>query len=154
MIPVLLLSAALGAAAPDWSALADLHGASVPPPAAPSVVVVVTARGARDLRAWEERLRRLQPSPPVLRVVDVPPGGQPLEVARRLARRVPAGVSIALDARRTVAGSLGLDTGRPNVLVIGRQGRVVARVRGKADDRRGASVAAAWRAATREDGPR
>jgi hypothetical protein len=146
MTSLLAVALAGSAAVPDWSALSDQRGQPMAAPVAPFVVVVVAPRRARELRAWEERLRALEPRPDVLRVVDVPEGGRADEVARTLRKRAPAGVAIAVDAGRTVARALGLTTGDTQVLVLDAEGHVVHRVAGRANERTAAAVGAAWAA--------
>jgi hypothetical protein len=147
LVAALAASVAGPAAPPEWASLSDQHGRAMTAPAGPSIVVVVAARRARELRGWEERLRRLQPRPEVLRVVDVPEGGRVEEVARTLRKRAPAGVSIGVDAKRVVARALDLDLREPHVLVLDARGQVAGRVRGRADDRTAAAVGAVWDAA-------
>jgi hypothetical protein len=142
----LVATLALSSAAPPWSSLSDQEGRLVQVPAPPFVVVVVGARRARDLRAWEERLRALSPRPEILRVVDVPEGGRPADVARKLRQRAPAGVSIAVDVDRAVARALELDMRDPQVLVLDAEGRIANRIKGRASDKTAAAAGAAWAA--------
>lgn len=144
LVAALAAPVAARATPPDWASLSDQHGRSITVPGTPSIVVVVAARRARELRGWEERLRRLRPRPDVLRVVDVPEGGRAEEVARTLRKRAPAGMAIAVDANRVVARALDLDLREPHVLVLDAHGRVAERVRGRAGDRTAAAVGAAW----------
>lgn len=102
-----------------------------------AVAFVVDARKLRAVRGWEEDLRRLCPDARSLRVADVPrrPAATYEDVARKLAGRVPAGVSVLVDLDGAWASALGLDVAEVNALVFDGEGRETARVRGKRSDR-------------------
>jgi hypothetical protein len=129
------LFAAAPRAAPAWTsaALADQHGQALSAGdlrGRPAVVLVVTARRARLLKAWEKALAGLD-EVGLMRVVDVPPGGKAAEVARMLRQRAPARVRVAVDAERVLARALALDPAEPHVVVLDASGHVVATVRGR-----------------------
>jgi hypothetical protein len=130
-----LLAATATEAPPAWTsaALADQHGRAISAGdlrGRPAVVLLVTARRARLLKAWEQALAGLD-DVGLLRVVDVPPGGKAAEVARMLRRRAPARVRVAVDAERVLARALALDPVEPHAVVLDAGGRVVATVRGR-----------------------
>jgi hypothetical protein len=100
-----------------------------------AVVIVVTARRLRNVRAWEEELRGRYEAVRFLRITDVPEDSPASldDVARKLRKRVPEGVRVLIDLHRAWATELHLETGRPNVLVFDRQGRLNLSVRGLAE---------------------
>ena len=55
------------------------------------------------------------------------------DVANKLADRIPEGVSVLIDVDRRWATELDLDTGRPNILLIDREGNLAARFRGRSE---------------------
>lgn len=97
------------------------------------VVMVVTARRLRNLKAWEKDLRDRYDDIHFLRVADIPrdPPVTHEQVARKLAKRVPEEVSIFIDIEGQWARELELDTGRPNLLLFDRDGRLAAAFRGR-----------------------
>jgi len=99
------------------------------------LVLVVTARRLRTIRPWEEDLRLRFDDLAVLRVADVPADSKasPGQVAEKLRERVPEGVSVLLDLDRRWATALGLDTGAPNLLVIGPDGELLKAFAGRHD---------------------
>lgn len=111
------------------------------------LVLVVTAKRLRTIRPWEEDLRQRFDGLEVMRVTDVPADSKasPDEVAEKLRERVPDGVSVLLDLERRWATALGLDTGTPNLLVIGPDGALLDAFAGRHDpelaDRVAASLA-------------
>jgi hypothetical protein len=111
------------------------------------LVLVVTAKRLRTIRPWEEDLRQRFEGLEVLRVTDVPADSKASldRVAGKLRERVPDGVSVLLDLERRWATALGLDTGTPNLLVIGRDGALLDAFAGRHDpelaDRVAASLA-------------
>ncbi|MBM4197006.1 MAG: hypothetical protein FJ197_07920 [Gammaproteobacteria bacterium] len=98
-----------------------------------AVVVVVDARRLAQVRRWEEQLLGRYPDLPVVTVADVDEDSKPeLERVRTvLARRVPPEVSVLIDLERDWARTLSLDTGAPNILVLGGNGNVVEHLRGR-----------------------
>jgi hypothetical protein len=144
VLPALLLAAILlGAAAPEQPTavarleLVDQHGITDSLAAHRghvTVVMVVTARRLRNLKAWESELRERYEEIHFLRIADVPPQDPPVtreQVARKLASRVPEEVSILIDLERRWATELELDTGRPNLLLFDEDGRLGASFRGR-----------------------
>ena len=109
------------------------------------VVMVVTARRLRNLKAWERALRERYDGVHFLRIADIPsePTVTRKEVARKLAARVPEGVSILIDIERRWARELKLDTGRPNLLLFDRGGRMAGAFRGRMEPARLDEVQAA-----------
>lgn len=99
----------------------------------PVVVLVVTARRLRTVRPWERALAERYEGLRTVIVADVPddPPAEYERVAERLSARVPDGVSVLIDMERAWARELGLDTSRPNLLLLGGDGRLVASVAGR-----------------------
>jgi len=99
------------------------------------VVMVVTARRLRNLKALEEDLQARYETVHFMRVVDIPeePPVTHEEVARKLDKRVPEEISILIDVERHWARELELDTQRPNLLLFDREGKFVAAFRGRAE---------------------
>jgi len=97
------------------------------------VVMVVTAQRLRNLKGWERDLRERFEELEFLRVADVPedPPVTYRDVADKLAARVPEEVAVLIDIDRRWSSALDLDTGRPNILLIDRQGHLIARFRGR-----------------------
>ena len=97
------------------------------------VVMVVSARRLREIRAWEEALRERFEGLTYLRVADVDETRRPGrdDVAAKLAKRVPEGVAILIDIDRRWVQELQLDTSHTNVLVFDEEGAVRAHVQGK-----------------------
>jgi len=136
---ILLAAAALGQApAVAGLELADQYGVTDSLDAHRDhvvVVMVVTAKRLRNLKGWEKELRARYDDLHYLRIADVP-GEPPVtheQVARKLAKRVPEDVPILIDIDRRWAEELQLDTGRPNLLLIDRDGRLIANFRGRMD---------------------
>jgi hypothetical protein len=96
------------------------------------VVMAVTAKRLRNIKPWERHLRERVDGVHFLRVTDVPAGSKATRssVAARLRERVPEGVSVLIDMDRVWATELELDTGRPNLLIVDRDGRLIATFRG------------------------
>jgi len=92
------------------------------------VVTVVTARRLRNIKPWERNLRERFDGIHYLRIADVPADSRADHdaVAARIRERVPEGVSVLIDMDRVWATELQLDTERPNLLIIDRDGRLVA----------------------------
>jgi len=97
------------------------------------VVMVVTAKRLRNLKAWEKELRERYADVQFLRIADVPeePPVSLEQVAKKLRARVPEEVSILIDVDRQWARGLELDTDRPNLLLIDRDGKLAAAFRGR-----------------------
>jgi hypothetical protein len=100
----------------------------------PLVLLVVSARRLRRLKAWEVELARRLDGVDFLRVADVSPeGGTPPtfdDVASTLRKHVPPSIRVLVDSERHWAGALGLDTREVNALAFDARARVVAQVRG------------------------
>jgi hypothetical protein len=99
------------------------------------VAMVVTARRLRNLKGWERDLRARFEEVDFVRVADVPedPPVTYRDVADKLATRVPEEVAVLIDIDRRWSSALDLDTGRPNLLLIDADGRLVASFRGRAE---------------------
>ena len=99
------------------------------------VAMVVTARRLRNLKGWERDLRDRFDEVEFFRVADVPddPPVTYQDVVDKLAERIPEGVSVLIDVDRRWSTELGLDTGRPNILLIDREGNLAARFRGRSE---------------------
>lgn len=111
----------------------------------PTVALVVTARKLRAVKGWEVELRRRCPAARFLRVADVPrdPPATRVDVARKLAGRVPAEVSVLIDLEGAFASALDLPVAEVSAVVFDREGRETARVSGRKTDERVARVAGA-----------
>lgn len=92
------------------------------------VVTVVTAKRLRNIKPWERHLRERFDDIHYLRIADVPGDSKASydAVAAKIRERVPEGVSVLIDMDRVWATELQLDTERPNLLIIDRDGRLVA----------------------------
>ena len=92
------------------------------------VVMVVTAKRLRNIKPWERHLRERVEGVHYLRVADVPADSKADHdsVAARLRERVPEGVPVLIDIERVWAKELELDTARPSVLIIDRDGRLTS----------------------------
>jgi hypothetical protein len=97
------------------------------------VVMVVTVGRLRNLKAWEREIRQRHETIRFLRIADIPdePPVTRERVARKLAARVPEEISILIDMERRWARELELDTGRPNLLLFDREGKLAASFRGR-----------------------
>jgi hypothetical protein len=97
------------------------------------VVMVVTAKRLRNIKPWESALRQQIEGVEYLRITDVPEetAAGHEQIADKLSERVPEGVSVLIDLERRWATALGLDTDRPNILLIDADGRLVETFRGK-----------------------
>ena len=95
------------------------------------VVMVVTGKRLRNLKAWEKELRESYPEVHFLRIADIPeePPVTREQVAEKLAKRVPEDISILIDIERRWAGEMKLDTGRPNLLLFDEEGKLAAAFR-------------------------
>lgn len=102
----------------------------------PVVVIVVTARRLRNLKAWERDLRARFDDLDIVRIADVPADSNASlnDVAERLRERVPDGVSVLIDMDRLWATALALDTSRPNLLLFGPDGALRSAHHGKHDE--------------------
>ena len=96
------------------------------------VVMTVTAKRLRNIKPWERHLRERVDGIHFLRVADVPADSKATHtsVAAKIRERVPEGVSVLIDVDRAWATELDLDTERPNLLIIDRDGRLIASFRG------------------------
>jgi len=106
---------------------------------APVLVIVVNARRLRHVQRWEESLRAELPDLQSMRIADVGQEPKPAltDVVRKLAKRVPPEVSIAIDLDNVWADRFGLDTREPCLLLFDADRQLVASWRGRA---RGAVV--------------
>jgi hypothetical protein len=96
------------------------------------VVLAVTAKRLRNVKPWERHLRERVDGIHFLRVADVPADSKATydSVAAKIRERAPEGVSVLIDVDRLWATELELDTGRPNLLIIDRDGQLIASYRG------------------------
>jgi hypothetical protein len=96
------------------------------------VVMVVAAKRLRNVKPWERRLRERFEDLHTVRIADVPPDSSATRdsMAAKLIERVPEGVSVLIDMDRRWAAGLGLDTGRPNLLIFDSDLQLVAAFRG------------------------
>lgn len=128
-------------------AMVDQHGVedTVAAHRGPVVVMVVTAKRLRNLRPWERDLRDRFDALDIVRIADVPEDSTATleQVSAKLRERVPDDVPVLIDIDRRWAGELGLDTSRPNILVLDRRGVLVAAVQGRHDPELAAEVSAA-----------
>lgn len=140
-LTVPVLSAGVAAPAPDAEALAQLDlrdqfgqvDSLARLRGAPAVVVVVNVRRLSMIERWERDLSARVPGLRFLNVADLP-ADAPVDLARTAAmlrKRVPAGVSVLMDAERRWATGYALDTAVPNLLVFDADGRFTGRFRGR-----------------------
>jgi hypothetical protein len=96
------------------------------------VVMVVTAKRLRNIKPWERHLRERVDGVHYLRIADVPADSRATHdtVAAKIRERVPEGVSVLIDMERVWATELQLDTERPNLLIIDRDGSLIGSFRG------------------------
>jgi hypothetical protein len=111
------------------------------------VVMVVTAKRLRNLKPWERDLRDRFPGGEridFLRITDIPEDSPAsvAEVADKLKERVPDQVPVLIDLERRWATALGLDTSRPNLLLVDDGGALIAAFQGRHDPALAARVAA------------
>jgi hypothetical protein len=99
-----------------------------------TVAMVVTTARLRNLKAWQRDLQERIEGVTFVLIADVPPDPSvTLErVVSKLTEKVPEEVPVLIDLERIWATELGLDTGRPNVLLFDRDGFLVESVRGLA----------------------
>jgi hypothetical protein len=97
------------------------------------VVLVVTAKRLRNIRPWEKDIREQLGDVDFLRITDVADDSTATfeRIAKKLQERVPKEISVLIDVERRWATALGLDTGRPNILLIDGDGKLVAAYRGR-----------------------
>lgn len=97
------------------------------------VVLVVTAQRLRNIRPWERDIREQFEDVDILRITDVADDSPATyeRIATKLQERVPEEISVLIDIERRWATALGLDTGRPNILLIDGGGTLVAAYRGR-----------------------
>jgi len=128
--------AAEGQAAPLAARLRDQHGrlgGFEPDGRQATVVFVVSAARLKRLREWEASLRERFEGLRFVRVADVLPSRPPAryeDVAKRLRKHVPAGVSVLVDVDRVWATGFGLDSRQVNLLVFDRTGRLAGQLAG------------------------
>ncbi len=110
----------------------------------PVVVMVVDARRLRTLKVWERDLRGRFGDLDYLRIADVPrePPTTYERVAEKLAQRVPEEVQVLIDMNGFWSTTLGLDTSRPNLLLMRADGTLAAAFEGRHDPQLAATVAA------------
>lgn len=111
------------------------------------VVMVVTAKRLRNLKPWERDLRERFPDGDrvdFLRITDLPDDSpaSTAEVADKLRERVPDEVPVLIDLERRWATALGLDTSRPNLLLVDAGGALVGAFQGRHEPGLAARVAA------------
>jgi hypothetical protein len=114
----------------------------------PVLAMVVEAAGLRQLRSWELALRERLPELDLFRVADVPRdrGITRKRVLDRLEGRVPDEVSILIDMEGRWAGTLGLDTSTPNLLLFDANLELAHLFRGRQTEAMVDRVAAAFEA--------
>lgn len=97
------------------------------------VVMIVTAKRLRNIRPWEQDIREQLGDIDFLRITDVADDSTATfeRIAKKLEERVPEGISVLIDIERRWAAALGLDTSRPNILLIDGEGKLVATYRGR-----------------------
>ncbi len=96
------------------------------------VVIVVSAKRLRRIKPWERALREQFGDLPVLRVADLPRTSSATheQVAGKLAKRLPPDLSVLIDLEGRWAGTHGLDTSVPNLLLFAGNGQLIAREAG------------------------
>jgi len=97
------------------------------------VVLAVSDERAGALKAWEADLRARFDGLDFLRVVNIPqhPGIRPEDVVPVLRGKLPKDVSVLIDTDGVWASMYDLDTSQMSVALFDREGRLVARFRGK-----------------------
>jgi glucose/arabinose dehydrogenase len=108
------------------------------------VAVVVSVRRLALIERWERDLSQRVPGIRFLNIADLP-DDVPVDAERTAAtlrKRVPDGVPVLMDPDRRWATSYALDTELPNLLVFDAEGRLLARFRGRWNDKLAAEVAA------------
>lgn len=97
------------------------------------VVMVVNARRLRTLKAWEKDLRDRFADLHYLRIADVPrdPPTTYERVVAKLGQRVPEEVPVLIDMDGAWSTALGLDTDRPNLLLVRPDGTLAATFEGR-----------------------
>jgi hypothetical protein len=107
------------------------------------VVMVVSAKRLRTLKAWERDLRERFEDLHYLRIADVPrePPTTYERVVARLGDRVPEEVRVLVDMDGAWSAALGLDTSRPNLLLVRPDGTVASTYQGRHDPDLAAAVA-------------
>ena len=96
-----------------------------------TIVFVVDARRLRLVRAWEKALHDRYERIPTYRVATLPDDADLDAVRRRLAPRLPEGVSVHLDVGGRIADEFDLDTSRPNLLFFDAQGTLFHHAKGR-----------------------
>ena len=111
----------------------------------PVLALVASGRKLRQIKGWEEGLRDDFPQLVSMRVADVTDEPRPSydQVAKKLRKRAPEGVSISIDLENRWATEYALDTREPCLLLFDAQGNLMAQFRGRANKTRLAEVSAA-----------
>ena len=111
----------------------------------PVLVIVASGRKLRHVKGWEEGLRKDYPQLLSLRIADITDTPRPTyeQVAKKLLKRAPEGISIIIDLENLWATEYGLDTDEACLLLFDVNGKVMAQFRGRANSTRLAEVSAA-----------
>jgi hypothetical protein len=146
MFIILSLLALSAAAQPP--ALADQHGKSASLDdysGQPLVAIIASGRKLRQIKGWEEGLRKDYPQLVSVRVADITDEPRPTydQVAEKLRKRAPEDVSIIIDLENQWATEYALDTREPCLLLFDEHGNLMAQFRGRANKTRLAEVSAA-----------
>lgn len=98
------------------------------------LAIVVNGRKLRLVKGWEEGLRASYPQLVSMRVADIKDEPRPSQeqVAEKLRKRAPEGVSILIDLENRWATEYSLDTNEPCLLLFAGDGTLVAQFRGRA----------------------
>jgi hypothetical protein len=99
------------------------------------VVMVVDAKRLRNLRPWARELRERFDEIETMLIAEVPadPPTTYERVVGKLSERIPDDVSVLIDMERLWATTLDLETSRPNLLLVDRNGSLVASYFGSYD---------------------
>jgi hypothetical protein len=94
----------------------------------PVVVMVVNAKRMRLVKDWERDLRKPFPELEIVRIADLPADSDATveDVRDKYRGRIPDDVPVLIDIDRRWSTGLDLDTGRPNILILDAEGRLVA----------------------------
>lgn len=93
----------------------------------PVMVMVVDAKRLRLLRPWELELRDRCRDLAFVRIADRPEDSRATvaDIAGKYRERLPEDVVVLIDIQRRWSTDLGLDTSRPNLLLLDAEGRLV-----------------------------
>lgn len=140
ILPLLLLAASTAWATPEalpdqfgnLISVADAHASA---PDSILIVIVVSGRKLRLVKRWEEGLRQTNPNLISMRIADITDEPRPTheQVAEKLRKRAPQGVSILIDLENQWANEFELDTNEPCLLLLDKNNQVVATFRGRAN---------------------